>query len=585
MSEIIHPDDCSCGAHKDDALDPSRRTFIQRMGLIGAALAGGPLIGCSLGNDQSHRDELVKSTAVQNGKAQRITILHTSDIHAQLYTHDEFFYENGKAVYRKRGGFAVLKTMIDTLREENPANTLVIDGGDCFQGGGVAALSEGQAIVPLVNRIGYDLVLPGNWEVVYGKAMMMKDLGAYTAEKICANMFHDTQDALKGQLLFQPWWTRTIAGIKIGFIGYNDPLTPKRQSPAYSKGITFTKPEVNVAGYIRHLRDQEKCAMVFLVTHMGIAQQVDLANKPEVEGVDFILGADTHERVRTPIQAKYAKVTEPGAFGSFVSRLDVVVEDGKVKDTHYELLDVDPEKYPADPGMMALVEEVRAPFKEELDRVVGSTKNTLVRYYVIENPMDNMVTDALMWKLKPDIAVSNGFRFCPPLVVEDPEKPLAITNDHLWSMIPVDSDAKYGAATGQQILDWLEKELHNVFAMDPAKRFGGWVVRFKGMQVDFTMHAEMGKRVNHVRVGDKPLVRENVYRIAACEREGDPDDMLCRMEKVGKPELAGITMHTILREYLAEFSPVSPVVEGRITATDAPADLLSQLEGYDYEFR
>jgi hypothetical protein len=44
-------------------------------------------------------------------------------------------------------------------------------------------------------------------------------------------------------------------------------------------------------------------------------------------------------------------------------------------------------------------------------------------------------------------------------------------------------------------------------------------------------------------------------------------------------------MHNILREYLAKFSPVSPRVEGRITATDAPQNLLSQLEGYDYSFR
>jgi hypothetical protein len=44
-------------------------------------------------------------------------------------------------------------------------------------------------------------------------------------------------------------------------------------------------------------------------------------------------------------------------------------------------------------------------------------------------------------------------------------------------------------------------------------------------------------------------------------------------------------MHTILREYFAQHSPVSPQVEGRITATDAPPTLLSQLEGYAYEFR
>jgi 2',3'-cyclic-nucleotide 2'-phosphodiesterase (5'-nucleotidase family) len=445
-----------------------------------------------------------------------------------------------------------------------------------------------------MDRVGYDLVLPGNWEVVYGKEMMLKDLGAYKADKICANMYHlpypegsttkDVNADLKGELIVPPYWTKRVAGVKIGFIGYNDPLTPKRQSPAYSFGIQFTKPELNVAKYIRILRDYEQCAMVFLVTHMGLAQQVDLANKPEVEGADLILGADTHERVRKPIEAKYSKVVEPGAFGSFLARLDVVVEDGKVKDSHYELLDVDPEKYPADKGMLQLVDEISAPYKEELSKVVGSTKNTLVRYYVIENPMDNLITDAIMWKLKPDVAISNGFRFCPPIVA-DGKTPTPITNDDLWSMIPVDSDAKYGEASGQQLWDWLEKELHNVFAKDPAKRFGGWVVRFKGMTANFTMHNDLGKRVNWIKVGGKPIDLGKSYLVAACERDGDPDDTLCRLDKVKNPRRANVTMHTILREYFGKFSPVAPKVEGRITATDAPQELLSQLEGYDYEFR
>ncbi|HMQ74596.1 MAG TPA: bifunctional metallophosphatase/5'-nucleotidase [Flavobacteriales bacterium] len=569
--------------------------MLRSLGALGAGLTLGPTLAMGALSDPVRRNELTGSAAVAQGKAQKFSLLFTSDIHAQLHTHDEFFLENGRPVYRKRGGYGVLKTMIDTLRAEDPANTLVIDGGDCFQGGGVAAMSEGRAIVPLMNRIGYDLILPGNWEVVYGKENMLKDLGGYRAAKICANMWHeepadycgDMQDPnadLAGEMIFQPYWTRMLAGVKIGFIGYNDPLTPKRQSPAYSCGIKFTKPEVNVAKYIRILRDYEQCAMVFLVTHMGLAQQVDLANKPEVEGADLILGADTHERVRKPIAAKYSKVVEPGSFGSFLARLDVVVEDGQVKDSHYELLDVDPEKYPADQGMLQLVDEVSAPYKEELSRVVGSTKNTLVRYYVIENPMDNLITDALMWRLKPDIAISNGFRFCPPIVT-DGKTPTPITNDHLWSMIPVDSDAKYGEATGQQVWDWLEKELHNVFAKDPAKRFGGWVVRFKGMTADFTMHNDMGKRVNWIKVGGKPIDRARTYLIAACEREGDPDDTLCRLEKVKNPRRADITMHAILREYFGRFSPVAPKVEGRITATDAPQDLLSQLEGYDYEFR
>ena len=72
--------------------------------------------------------ELADSVAVKSGKAQHITILHTSDIHAQLEIHDEFFYEDGQAVFKKRGGFATLCSMIEALRKQNP-HTLVVDGG------------------------------------------------------------------------------------------------------------------------------------------------------------------------------------------------------------------------------------------------------------------------------------------------------------------------------------------------------------------------------------------------------------------------------------------------------------------------
>jgi 2',3'-cyclic-nucleotide 2'-phosphodiesterase (5'-nucleotidase family) len=436
-----------------------------------------------------------------------------------------------------------------------------------------------------MNNIGYDLMLPGNWEVVYGKEMMMQDMFAYHGPKVCANMFHKTNDAFNGDLIFPPYFIKYIAGIKIGFIGYNDPLTPKRQSPAYSDGIQFTQPELNVTKYVKLLRDYERCDMVFLITHMGLAQQVGLANSEFSKGVDYIIGADTHERVRTPIEGKNAKVTEPGAFGSFVAKLDIVVEDGVIKDHTYQLLDVDPDQYKEDEEMKALVKSAREPYRKELDRVIGKTKTPLVRYYVIETPMDNFITDAIMWKFKPDIALSNGFRFCPPLVPDTKTGVADITMDFLWSMLPVDSEAKQGIITGKQLWDWMEKELQNAFAKDPARRFGGWVVRFNGMQVNFTIGNEMGKRVNSIKVKGKPVDFEKKYTFVACEREGDPDTTICRVEGVAEPTRLGSTLHKVIQEYLLKASPISPKLEGRATATDAPNTLLTQLMGVGYEFR
>ena len=572
--------------------ETSRREFFKNAGKLGLGLGiGGGLISpfavSALASDESgyKAKTIQESKAVQNGKVQVLTLLHTADIHSQLDIHDEFFIENGKPVYKKRGGFATLKTMMNELRKKNPLNTLVIDGGDCFQGSGIAALTEGKAIIPLMNNIGYDIMLPGNWEVVYGKEMMMKDMFAYNGVKVCANMFHDTKDELHDELIFPPYFIKHIAGIKIGFIGYNDPLTPKRQSPAYSDGIRFTTPEKNVTKYIRLLREYEKCDMVFLLTHMGLAQQVGLANMPEVKGVDYILGADTHERIRKPIEGKYTKVTEPGAFGSFISKLDIVIEDGKIKEQNYQLLDVDPLRYKEDEEMKMLIKKTKEPFEKQLNKVVGKTKTPLVRYYVIETPMDNFITDALMWKFKPDIALSNGFRFCPPLVPDVKTGMADITKDFLWSMLPVDSEAKWGIATGRQLWDWMEQELENAFAKDPGNRFGGWVIRFKGMEVNFTINKEMPKRVNWIKIDSSPIDHNKEYKFVACEREGDPDTTLCRVDGVKAPKRSGFTLHDVIEEYLKEFSPIAPKIEGRCIATDAPRNLLTQLAGIGYEFK
>jgi 2',3'-cyclic-nucleotide 2'-phosphodiesterase (5'-nucleotidase family) len=360
---------------------------------------------------------------------------------------------------------------------------------------------------------------------------------------------------------------------------------PKRQSPAYSEGIGFTHATDNVAKYIKYLQEVEGCGIIFVVTHMGLAQQVGLANDPNIAGADFIIGADTHERVRVPIQGKYTKVVECGAFGSFLGKLDVTVKDGKIDSYHYALLDVDPVKYPANKKMLALVDKAAAPYAASLQKVLGYTATPLVRYFVLETPMDNLITDAVMWKFKPDIALSNGFRFCQPLAVPQGAQKVAITNEFLWNMLPVDSTAKTGEVTGQQILEWLEKELENAFATDPSKRFGGWFVRFAGMEVNCTIGKPKGQRVNTVKIKGQPLDKNKMYKIVACEREGDPNDTLCRIEKVSNPVATQTSLHEVITAYLAATPVVAPKLEGRTTATDQPATLLTQLQGTTYNFR
>ena len=147
-----HINNCTCaGCHAEtlskaekemhvQLSENSRRDFLKRssrlgMGLgIGGGLISSPIAASALNSDDAAYKAayMNKNKAVRDGKATKVTLLHTADIHSQLHIHDEFFVENGKNVFKKRGGYATLKTMINTIRDQNKANTLLMDGGDCF---------------------------------------------------------------------------------------------------------------------------------------------------------------------------------------------------------------------------------------------------------------------------------------------------------------------------------------------------------------------------------------------------------------------------------------------------------------------
>ena len=174
----------------------SRRTFIKKTGrlTLGLGLVGGIA-------DQV----LVSSEKSDTGKPFTVSILQTTDVHCQVHAHDELFWENGQPVFRKTGGYAHLSAYFKQQRQINP-HTFAIDTGDMFQGSELSVKTTGTAMVPILNKLNYDLYLPGNWDVIYYKEAMLALLGSLQGPKICANMYHDLGNDIKGQLIFQPYY-------------------------------------------------------------------------------------------------------------------------------------------------------------------------------------------------------------------------------------------------------------------------------------------------------------------------------------------------------------------------------------------
>lgn len=100
--------------------------------------------------------------------------------------------------------------------------------------------------------------------------------------------------------------------------------------------------------------------------------------------------------------------------------------------------------------------------------------------------------------------------------------------------------------------------MHNAFSQNPMERFGGWLVRFSGMKVNFNSQNKKGERINSITVNGEQMKDDEYYTISACVRPGDPIDNLCRIPNVKDVEAKDYTIHEVVEEYLQKTRQYRP---------------------------
>lgn len=504
------------------------------------------------------------STAIKETGERRISLAYINDVHAQLEPHPELFWHDGKEEYvRNAGGLSRIATVFKELRAQRPGEVLFIDGGDTIQGSGPAAWTQGKVVVEPMNALGLDLAIPGNWAVAHGPEAWKQRVREFNYEMIAANMADDS-----GKLLFEPYTLREINGVKIGFIGFTEPDIPVRQPPYMSEGLKFPGTEV-LQPLIDELREVKKVDMVVIVSHIGLPKAVGLADS--LKNVDVILSADTHERTYEPIIRGDTWIVEAGAFGSFVGLLDITVDSqNRITKRSWRLIELRSELFPEDPEIKRVVGLALAPHRERMNRVIGYTNVWLARYRVLNTSIDNVVAEAIRRTTGANIALSNGYRFAPPTA------PGAITEADLWTWLPIELKLKIGLASGQQMQAYWKKELENVFSKDPTRLFGGWLPRISGLTVQFRKDSVPEKRLQALLLEGQPLEADKMYRIAAGNRPGAPEDSIHRVVGCQIIRKVEATTHDAVRSYLRTHSPISSEGDSNVRCIDCTDVIRSQ---------
>ena len=453
--------------------------------------------------------------------------------------------------YGKVGGFAYLATLVKSLRASRPGRTLLLDGGDTWQGSATALWTGGQDMVDAQKLLGVD-AMTAHWEFMYGAERVREVVARDFQGKIdflAQNVF-DT--SFGEERVFKPYVIREVNKVPVAIIGQAFPYTPIANNryafPDWSFGIR----EEEVQKLVDETR-AKGAQVVVLLSHNGM--DVDLKMATRVTGIDVILGGHTHDAVPAPTivanSGGKTLVVNSGSNTKFLSVLDLDVRGGKVADYRYKLLPVFSNLISPDRAMAAYIEKVRAPFKQKLDEKLAVTESLLYRRGNFSGTFDQLIVDALLEVQGAEIAFSPGFRWGTTLLPGD-----AITLEHLMDQTAITYAATtLNELTGAQIKEIMEDIADNLYHPDPYYQQGGDMVRVGGLRYALDVAESYGRRIQDLELGGKPLDPAKTYKVAGwASIQPQPEDK--------KPVWDIVAQYLRARKTVKITQPYTPKLKG-----------------------
>jgi len=465
---------------------------------------------------------------------------------ADAYAFTFLDFEKSAARFGKLGGFAHLKTLIDRLRNDvGPKRSLLLDGGDLWQGTGQANATQGADMVEAANLLGIE-AMTGHWEFTYGETALRGNLERFKGEFLAQNVFLSEEaafndapafDSASGRV-FKPATIREIGGYRVAVIGQAFPYVPIAHPKRFTPDWTFGIRDEELQKLVNSLRGNDKVDAVVLLSHNGM--DVDLKLAGRVTGIDVILGGHTHDAVPQPIPVTNAGgttlVTNAGSNGKFLGVLDLELAKGKVSDVRYRLLPVFSELLKPDAAMQALIDKQRGSQASAYADKIATSDRLLFRRGNFGGTMDQLICDALRGELDAEIALSPGFRWGISLLPGQP-----VTMEDVLAETAISYPETYAQAmTGGQIKDILEDVCDNLFNTDPYYQQGGDMVRVGGMSYTCTPTELVGRRISELKLDNgHPLDAGKSYKVAGWasvnEQKGMPVwDVVAKHLRSGK---------------------------------------------------
>jgi sulfur-oxidizing protein SoxB len=442
----------------------------------------------------------------------------------EAYAFSHLDFVEAATVYGKMGGFAHLAALIKQIRlARGHENTLLLDGGDSWQGSATALWSQGQDMIAASNLLGVD-IMTGHWEFSYDSERVLKNTqqfkGEFLAQNIAltdeAQFAADTESAA----VFKPYSIKAFKNARVAIIGQAFPYTPIAHPQRFTSDWRFGIQEQNLQNIIEQIKQSKQADAIVLLSHNGL--DVDLKLASRISGIDVILGGHTHDAIPRPIPVKNSEgrtwVTNAGSHGKFLAQLDMDIANGRLRDLRYRLLPVFSNLIEPDIEMQTLINSIRAPYVTKLQQPLGVADRLLYRRDTFKGTFDELILAAILKVNNAQIALSPGFRWGPTLLpghtirYEDVMNHTAITYPETYVR----------AMRGLELKAILEDVADNLFNVDPYYRQGGDMVRAGGLRFFCNPEAPAGKRISQMRLSNGQLIAANKhYKVSGWASVGD----------------------------------------------------------------
>lgn len=458
-----------------------------------------------------------------------LMILFTSDVHCGV---DQGF------------GYAGLAAMRDQLAKTS--NILLIDDGDAVQGEPVGTMTHGDAIIDLMNAVGYDVAIPGNHEFDYGMDNFLSLTEKANFPYISCNF---TQ---KDQLVFPAYVVKEVEGLKIGFIGITTPETLTQSTPknfqdengnyiyGFMEDATGEKLYAAVQSAVDAVR-AEGADYVIAIAHLGN----EAASSPytyadilsNTTGIDAMTDGHSHDTDQLVMKNKDGKDVIRAACGTKLEGVGYISISAKDGSLSYGLYtwhnDISaPALLGIENDVSQAVSAATDELNEKLSEVVAYTSVDLTisdpnatdangsPIRIIRNAETNLgdlCADAYLDQSGADVAVVNGGGIRVSIPAGD------ITLNDILKVHPFGNQLCVLEVTGQQLLDALE------FASRDTPGENGSFLQVAGMSYEIHTYIESScttddkgnftgvageYRVKNVMIGDEPLDLTKTYKLA-----------------------------------------------------------------------